>query len=75
LEKEVDLDLPAKSLKTILSGRNVEWLDLNDLFKRKSGPGRSGHYRYDGHWNSEGHRWVAEALVPFIKTRMLSEKS
>lgn len=74
LEKEVDLDLPAKALKKYLTGQNIEWLDLNEAFKARAAAGRSGHYVYDGHWNADGHRWTAEALVPFVKERMLGGK-
>jgi lysophospholipase L1-like esterase len=73
LEKEVDLDLPAKKLKRFFDGNQVPWIDLNDIFKERSAHRRTGHYARDGHWNAEGHRWAAEALTPFVKERLLNE--
>lgn len=74
LKKEVDLDLPAKRIKAFLSRNGVGWLDLNDSFKTRLRHRQTGHYKYDGHWNEDGHRWTTEALVPFVKARMLGGK-
>jgi hypothetical protein len=74
LEREVDLDRPAKLLKAVLGSRGVESIDLNEIFKERAARQRTGHYVYDGHWNEEGHRWAAEALLPYIKKRILDGK-
>lgn len=71
LEKEVDLDLPAKKLHVFLKNRGMEWLDLNPVFKSLYTPRRTGHYVYDGHWSPDGHRWTAEALVGLVKGKVL----
>ena len=77
LDKELDLDLPAKKLSLFLRNNGVSVLDLNDTFIAHVGRGRTGHYVYDGHWSPDGHLWTAEALTPFVKERMLrgSEKA
>lgn len=74
IEREVDLDLPAKNLKAVLGSRGIGHLDLNGVFSERHSPGRTGHYRYDGHWDADGPRWAAEALLPFVKERILYER-
>ncbi len=73
LEKDVDLDQPVKRMKRFFDGNQIPWIDLNDIFKVRSASGRAGHYAHDRHWNVEGHRWAAEALMPFVKERLMNE--
>jgi hypothetical protein len=46
-----------------LRARQVDVLDLRAAIEAGGNPLRY-YFRYDGHWNAEGHRLAATALAP-----------
>jgi hypothetical protein len=48
-----------------LAMRDIRTLDLRPVFERGGHP-LEYHFQNDGHWNAEGHRLAAEALLTLI---------
>lgn len=51
-----------------LARRGIRTLDLRPVFEREGQP-LEYHFRHDSHWNREGHRVAADALIALINTR------
>jgi hypothetical protein len=51
-----------------LARRDIQTLDLRPVFERGGHP-LDYHFQHDSHWNSEGHRIAAEALVGVINAQ------
>ena len=64
---------------TILQERQLDWLaretakrgipliDQFDYVARSGGRLPDLHWRYDGHWNPQGHQWAAEAMLEWLE--------
>jgi hypothetical protein len=50
-------------LRQLASARGIPLLDLYDFIVARGGAVRDAHFRRDGHWSAQGHRWVAEMLL------------
>jgi hypothetical protein len=53
----------------ILKDSGMIVVDLRDRFEQSGNP-LSYHFAKDGHWNKEGHRLAAEALVEVLQPSM-----
>lgn len=66
----LDPYLPGARLKEFSNNIGFEYLDLLPDFMRADGAGQEIYFRYDGHWNSDGHalaaRSVAKEILPMI---------
>jgi hypothetical protein len=51
-----------------LAKRDIRTLDLRPVFERGGHP-LDYHFQHDSHWNDEGHRIAAEALVGMINAQ------
>ena len=61
-------------LKEYARSINIEYLGLQRIFEQASREvGLSYHWRSDGHWNYQGHRLVANALVDKLKASIKIE--
>ena len=48
--------------------RGIPVIDYNDYVLRQGAkPWRDARWAHDGHWNTVGHRWAAEALLEYLK--------
>jgi lysophospholipase L1-like esterase len=48
--------------------RGVPHTDLLPVFRRRlEESGRDGYYRWDPHWNADGHAFAAEHLAPWLE--------
>ncbi|RME58557.1 hypothetical protein D6779_06250 [Candidatus Parcubacteria bacterium] len=54
-------------LASLLSERHIPLVDQYEYLQRKGHDPDAAHFRYDGHWNEDGHRWAAEALLEYFK--------
>ena len=55
-------------LKNISKELNLPLLDLYPIFSQRGGAALA-RWKHDGHWNSTGHRWAAQALIDFLAER------
>lgn len=60
--EQVDLERPASALMR----ENLQDLPRMDLLPVLRSSKKPTYFRFDGHWNSEGHRIVADALATWI---------
>lgn len=64
--EQVDLERPSEALmKTEHPG--LPQLDLLPVLRASKSP---TYFRFDGHWNAEGHRLVADALAAWMADRL-----
>jgi lysophospholipase L1-like esterase len=62
-----EFDYPYRRLAPLLSAEHIPWMSLRPALEaHAAATGRSGCYRWDGHWTPEGHAVVARALAPFV---------
>jgi len=62
-----DPDRPLGRAREMCERAKIDCLDLRPELERfRSETGRSFHWRYDAHWNEEGHRVAADALFERI---------
>ena len=54
-------------LKALAEARGIPVIDQYDYICRQGGEIREAHWAHDGHWNEQGHQWVAEALLEYVK--------
>jgi len=54
-----------KVIEEIADRLDLPLIDLFPIFEKNGGIEQS-HFSYDGHWNSTGHQWAAEAVVDYI---------
>ncbi len=47
--------------------RAIPLIDQFDYIARSGGRLQDLHWRYDGHWNPQGHRWAAEATLEWLE--------
>jgi hypothetical protein len=62
--REWDLDMPDRRLGAFLEGHDIPFTALQPAFRAETARGRELHWRYDGHWNREGHELAAFILDP-----------
>jgi hypothetical protein len=63
-----DLDKPDRRLAELAVAHTVPLLKLEPLFrKRARGAAHRFHWRYDGHWNVEGHRLAGTLIADFVR--------
>ncbi len=66
-EELVDLEQPNKLLTEELKKRGIVLLDPLRFFRRKAEEGQSLYGKVDNHFNENGHRALAEFLVPYVE--------
>ncbi len=47
--------------------RGIPLIDQLDYVARSGGGVQDLHWRYDGHWNPQGHQWAAEAMLEWLE--------
>ena len=47
--------------------RAIPLIDQFDYIARSGGRLQDLHWRYDGHWNPQGHQWAAEATLEWLE--------
>ena len=61
-------DLGFNRLTALAEPRGIPVIDYNDYVHRQGAtPGRDAVWIHDGHWNSAGHQWAAEAVLEYLK--------
>ena len=61
-------DLGFDRLTALAEPRGIPVIDYNDYVLRQGAePRRDARWEHDGHWNTAGHRWAAEALLEYLK--------
>ncbi|MFH0763613.1 MAG: SGNH/GDSL hydrolase family protein [Candidatus Omnitrophota bacterium] len=68
IDGKIDIRKPAAILRNICSGNEINFLDLTDEL-RLQGKGRRLYYKWDGHWNKEGHKVVGQVLAEYIRIK------
>jgi hypothetical protein len=62
---EFDLEKPERILSDFLRSNNIDYLLLSPEFKEytnNTGERLHWHYKYDGHWNANGHALAAQLI-------------
>ena len=55
-------------LTALAKPRGIPVVDYNDYVLRQGAvPWRDAKWEHDGHWNTTGHQWAAEALLEYLK--------
>jgi hypothetical protein len=62
--------LQLTQFRDIAIAEGLPFLGLYPEFVARGDP-ESAHWRTDGHWNEQGHRWTAEAVFEFLVGRGL----
>ena len=60
-------DLVFDRLTALAEPRGIPVIDYNDYVLRQGAEPRDARWEHDGHWNTAGHRWAAEALLEYLK--------
>ena len=61
-------DLGFDRLTALAEPRVIPVIDYNDYVRRQGAdPRRDATWAHDGHWNTAGHQWAAEALLEYLK--------
>ena len=58
-----DLEAPERAVLQLLEGEGIEACPLGPALRQAHQEGVKTYLDYDGHWNEEGHRRVAEAVA------------
>jgi hypothetical protein len=66
-----DLDKPNGSLRALLGGQGVPYLDFTGMFRQAAAGGRQFYFVTDWHLNPEGHRAVGTTLDAWLRERSL----
>ena len=67
LKDQIDFQKPMNDLEKIFAKYKISSLDLTPWFEKYYKEyKRSGHFKYDGHWNKEGHRLTAHVLQDYL---------
>lgn len=53
-------------LRSILSDLGIPYADQTEHFRKAGGTAAQAQFARDGHWNAQGHRWAAEAVLERI---------
>ena len=55
-------------MSALAEARGIPVIDQYDYIRRQgAGPERDARWARDEHWNEQGHQWVAEALLEYLK--------
>lgn len=54
-------------LKGMAKMNEIPIIDQYDHILRRDGKIADAHWPHDGHWNSLGHQWAAEALLEYLQ--------
>ena len=61
-------DLFLDRLTSLAESRDIPVIDYHDYALRQGAKSwRDATWKHDGHWNTVGHRWTAEALLEYLK--------
>ena len=61
-------DLGFDRLTALAEPRGIPVINYNDYVRRQGAePRRDARWAHDGHWNTAGHQWAAEALLEYLK--------
>ena len=61
-------DLAFERLTALAEPRGIPVIDYNDYVLRQGAkPRTDATWEHDGHWNTAGHRWAAEAPLEYLK--------
>ena len=60
-------DLAFDRLTALAESRDIPIIDYNNYVLRQGAEPRDALWEHDGHWNTVGHRWAAEALLEYLK--------
>ena len=52
-----------EALRRLTAGLDLALIDQYEFIRRRGGRPEDASFPDDGHWNREGHRWAAEALL------------
>ena len=52
-----------------IRSQGVSYVDLEPAFRDQQAAGRDIRYRFDRHWNANGHRVVAELLYDYVASK------
>ncbi len=66
---EVDGSPPPERVANLISfirSQGISYVDLEQCFRQEQAAGAEVFYPLDGHWNSNGHRLVAELLYEYL---------
>jgi lysophospholipase L1-like esterase len=71
-KQEWDWEKPNKLLQQFCNAQHIPYVDLTPQFKAQMLQSSTPlYYRYDGHWNRNGHRLTADCLYEILKERMV----
>jgi hypothetical protein len=72
-ERTWDFAYPHRRLEAVLDDAGVPHRSLLPALRaHHAATGRSGYYRFDSHWDPEGHAVVADALAGFVEALIAS---
>ena len=54
-------------VRKLMEARGIPLIDLYDYVLRQGRRIEDGRFALDGHWNVQGHQWVAEALLEYLE--------
>ena len=54
-------------LTALAEPRGIPVIDQYDYITRQGAEPRDAIWEHDGHWNTAGHQWAAEALLEYLK--------
>ena len=60
-------DLAFDRLNAMAGELDVSVIDQRDYIVRIGAEPRGANFRHDSHWNEDGHRWAAEALLEWLR--------
>jgi hypothetical protein len=67
--REMDGDGYHRRLAGLLAPRGIPLVDQYEYIVRNGHERARAHFKRDGHWSEEGHRWTAEALLELFAAR------
>ncbi|ODS30042.1 MAG: hypothetical protein SCARUB_04858 [Candidatus Scalindua rubra] len=75
-ELQWDLNKPRQNLINILEQGKIQYLDLLPYFMEYANEtGKYLHYRYDGHWNIEGHHLAGKTIYKWLMSQNMVPKN
>ena len=56
-------------IHSLATARGIPVIDQSEYILGQGLDPERGHFRFDNHWNRTGHRWAAEALLEYLRSR------